>query len=130
MHARVIQCRFQLEPRSAHPPAGEMFTRASQELQMAAAAAAAQAEVEAAQAEVEASAAPEKADDSVETPATYRLRCAREAAQDASSTAMQAAKAAEDAVNAAEEAAKRAAALAAAADEAARKQEAGLQKRM
>ena len=123
MHARVIHCTFRLEPRSAHPPAGEMFTRASQELQMA-------AEAAAAQAEVEASAAPEKADDSVETPATYRLRCAREAAQVASSTAMQAAKAAEDAVNAAEEAANRAAALAAAADEAARKQEAGLQKRM
>ena len=123
MHARVIQCTFQLEPRSAHPPAGEMFTRASQELQMAAAAAAEQAAVEA-------PAAPEKADDSVETPATYRLRCAQQAAQDASALAMQAAKAAEDAVDAAEQAANHAAALAAAADVAANQQQAGLQKRM
>ncbi len=123
MHARVIQCTFQLEPRSAHPPAGEMFTRASQELHMAAAEAAEQAAVAA-------RAAPEKADDSVETPANYRLRCAQQAAEDDQALAMQAAKAAEDAVDAAEDAASRAAALFAAADVAANQQQAGLQKRM
>ena len=44
------------------------------------------------QAAVAARAAPEKADDSVDTPANYRLRCAQQAAEDAEALARQAVK--------------------------------------